>query len=353
MKLSQVGELYLLDRIRKHFEKKSKNVLVGIGDDAAVVNPLTGNLVITTDMMIEDVHFDLSYITPQQLGFKLISVNVSDIYAMGGSPLYALLNIALRRDTKLEFVDSFLDGIKSAADYYGVTLVGGDVSATRRASSFSATLIGCVKRYIRRSGACIGDKIYVTGNLGNSACGLRILKKIGRPVNIEVKHSVKNKKPMSTKPETQENKHSSINSTWLNFFKGLSWETIEPLLRRHLLPEARLPNKFLKYATSMIDISDGLLIDLTRLCEESSIGAKIFVENIPISPELKKTAESLRVSALKLALTGGEDYELLFTYPPGKNVNAKCIGEIIESGRFIVDPFGRQKTFSAEGYQHF
>jgi len=184
MKLSQIGELSLLEQIRRSFYKKSKNVVVGIGDDAAVVKPLGKNLLVTTDMMVEGVHFNLHFTTPYQLGFKLISVNVSDIYAMGGKPFYLLLNIAVNKNTNTKFINRFFDGVKDALTLYDTILIGGDLSATNIGISLSATLIGYVKKHIKRSGANIGDKIYVTGYLGDSACGLELLKKIKRHVPL-------------------------------------------------------------------------------------------------------------------------------------------------------------------------
>jgi thiamine-monophosphate kinase len=349
MKLSQIGELSLLDQIRKSFCKKSKNIVVGIGDDAAVVKPLGKNLLVTTDMMVEGVHFDLHFTTPYQLGFKLISVNVSDIYAMGGKPFYLLLNIAANKNTNTKFIDRFFDGVKDALTLYDTILIGGDLSATNIGISLSATLIGYVKKHIKRSGANIGDKIYVTGYLGDSACGLELLKKIKRPVPLENKGQRKQNTP-SLPPQGGEFKLRTLCSELL---KGLSWKVVEPLLRRHLMPEARDPKRFRKDATSMIDISDGLLIDLTRLCNEGKIGARIYIENLPVSPELKQAASHLGISAIKLALSGGEDYELLFTALPNKKTKAFCIGEITESERVIVDNSGRERPLVPEGYQHF
>ncbi|MEW6418099.1 MAG: thiamine-phosphate kinase [Nitrospirota bacterium] len=334
MKLSQIGELLLLDQIRKRFKKKSKNILIGIGDDAAVLKPIDKNLLVTTDMMVEDVHFDLGFITPYQLGFKLISVNVSDVYAMGGKPSYLLLDIAVKKDMDTKFIISLFDGVKDAINLYDTFLIGGDLSDTNIGMALSATVIGCVKRHIPRSGAKIGDKIYVTGKLGDSACGLELLKKIKRPVPIQ-------------------KKRSTFNVQRLTKNLGLSWNVVEPLLRRHLMPEARDPKKFVTHATSMIDISDGLLIDLWRLCDESKVGARIYIEKIPVSFELKKAASYLGISPIKLALSGGEDYELLFTAPDRKKIEAVHIGEITKSERLIVDSSGKEKSFTAKGYQHF
>jgi len=351
MKLSQIGELSLLEQIRKSFCKKSKNIVVGIGDDAAVVKPLGKNLLVTTDMMVEGVHFDLHFTTPYQLGFKLISVNVSDIYAMGGKPFYLLLNIAANKNTNTKFIDRFFDGVKDALTLYDTILIGGDLSATNIGTSLSATLIGYVKKHIKRSGANIGDKIYVTGYLGDSACGLELLKKIKRPVPLQ---SSKLKEQGAKRKELRaKSKDTMPYAPRPMPLKGLSWKVFEPLLRRHLMPEARDPKRFLKDATSMIDISDGLLIDLTRLCNESKIGARIYIENIPVSPELKQAASHLGISPIKLALSGGEDYELLFTALSNKKTKAFCIGEITKSERVIVDNSGRERPLVPEGYQHF
>ena len=341
MKLSQIGELPLLEQIRKGFGEYSCNIIVGIGDDAAVLEPVNKNLLLTTDMMVEGVHFDLDFITPYQLGFKLVSVNVSDIYAMGGKPKYLLLNIALNKNTEKDFLDRFFDGLREAMRLYTVSLVGGDLSASKKGMTLSATLIGYAKRYIKRSGAKIGDKIYVTGNLGDSACGLELLKRIKKPILLESKElRAKNKDPV-------------LCALCPELLGGLSWNVVEPLLRRHLMPEARDPEKIIKNATSMIDISDGLLIDLSRLCNESKVGARIYIKNVPVSSELKKVASFLGIPPIKLALSSGEDYELLFTAPAEKKAKAIYIGDITESERVIIHTSGRKKTFSAEGYQHF
>lgn len=342
MRLSQIGELSLLESIRKRFKKHSRDVLVGIGDDAAVLTPIDDKLLLTTDMMVEGVHFDLTFTTPYQLGFKLVSVNVSDIFAMGGTPKHLLLSVAISKNTEEDVIDSVFDGVQDAMKRYALSLVGGDLSASPEGMALSATLIGYAKRYIKRSGAKKGNKIYVTGTLGDSACGLELLKKI------------KSLLPLKGKGQRAKSKDPVLYALCTELSKeGLSFDDVEPLLRRHLMPEAKNPKKFLKDVTAMIDISDGLLIDLSRLCDESKVGARIYKEKIPLSPELKKVASSLNISPITLALSGGEDYELLFTIPADKKAKAIYIGDITESERVIVDSSGREKTFSAEGYQHF
>ncbi len=325
MKLSEAGELSLLEILRKRFGKKSPAVVLGIGDDAAVIRPHKDHMLFTTDMMVEGVHFDLSWTTPFQVGFKLVSVNVSDIYAMGGDPKFLLLNFSAGRDVTLEFFSGFLDGVEAAMKIYGVSLIGGDISSSEKVV-LSAIAAGHAKKFIGRKGAKAGDRIYITGPAGDAACGLALMKTVGRKIAVE--QGRKYKFP-------------------------LSWDVVCPLIQRHLMPVARAPQRFIKTATAMIDISDGLLIDLSRLCKESNVGALVYEGSIPVSDELKKTAGYLGFSPQDLVFGGGEDYELLFTSPANKKVDAYCIGEVIKTGVFLVDEKGHKKKASIKGYQHF
>ncbi len=355
MKLSQIGELTLLEQIRKRFEKRSPDIVIGIGDDAALLKPFKKNILVTTDMMVEGVHFNMDFITPYQLGFKLVSVNVSDIYAMGGIPRFLLLGIAMNKNTATETFDTFFDGVHEAMKHYGLSLVGGDISSASKGMSLSATLIGYAEKCLKRSGAKKGDRIYVTGNLGDSACGLELLKRISDKSRKMVKNYLGNGEGVKGGDGERGKRKKSSLSLRLPDSPGLllKWKDVEPLLTRHLMPKARDPRRFIRYATSMIDISDGLLIDLSRLCDESKVGARIYTKNIPVSSELKRAASCLGISPIRLALSGGEDYELLFTAPRDKRVKAIYIGDITESERVIIDTSGKKKTFSAEGYQHF
>ncbi|MDI6744346.1 MAG: thiamine-phosphate kinase [Thermodesulfovibrionales bacterium] len=358
MKLSDIGELSLLKTIRKRFAVKSKDVIAGIGDDTAVIKPPRKNLLATTDMMVEGIHFDLRLTTPYQLGFKLVSINVSDIYAMAGKPRYLLLDIAMDKNTDQSFVKRFFDGIHDAMKLYGVSLIGGDISSSRKDMVIAAALIGDVKKHIKRSGAKPGDRIYVTGNLGDSACGLNVLKKIKKTVPIENTPSL-TLPPRGGEMGGGDNSQLLIIKSQLSKL-GLSWNTVMPLLRRHLMPEARNPKGFAKYATSMIDLSDGLFIDLTRLCDESKTGAKIFMGRIPVSGRMRTASSLIGLDAMKLACSGGEDYELLFTAPPypplrggAGGVKITCIGEITKKNRIVVDAAGRESQLKATGYRHF
>ncbi len=208
---------------------------------------------------------------------------------------------------------------------YRISLIGGDISASEKVV-LSATVMGYAGKYLSRKGARAGDRIYVTGHIGDAACGLGLMKIVRKKVAIEL--GKKQKFP-------------------------LPWDVVSPLIERHLMPTARDPRGFKKMATAMIDISDGLMIDLSRLCKESRVGALVYADKIPLSNELKKAAGHLGLSPLDLALGGGEDYELLFTAPAGKKVKGRCIGEIIKTGLFLVDEKGQKRKAPIKGYQHF
>ena len=326
MKLSDTGELSLLKRIRERFRVRAKDLIAGIGDDSAIIIPRDRPLLLTTDMMAEGVHFDLAFTTYFQLGFKIVSVNVSDIYAMGGAPRFVLLDVAAPGGTDEKMLDSFFEGIQKALGRYHLVLVGGDLSSSK-SLAISGTLVGYARKPVTRSGARPGDRIYVTGNLGDSACGLELLKNMKRPIYIE-------RGDRTNRP--------------------LGWATMRPLLMRHLLPEARKPGKISGVATAMIDVSDGLLIDLWRLCDESGVGARIYMRQLPVSSQMKKAASFLDLEPDSLAVAGGEDYELLFTAHPKRRVaDAHCIGEITDSERIVVERDGTKRPFSPEGYQHW
>ena len=324
MNLSQIGELSLLEMIRKRFSAVAEGLVLGIGDDAAIIST-GGRTLVTTDMMVEGVHFDLTWTTPFQLGFKLVSVNISDIYAMGGTPRYVLLDFAAPRNCTLRFFEHFFDGVESALRTYAASLVGGDISSSDRIM-LSVTAIGSASKAVRRQGARVGDRIYVTGMLGDAACGLEVLRK--------VKHTVDPEKEMQ---------------------RGFPfpWSAAAPLLRRHLMPVARDPSGIRGIATAMIDVSDGLLIDLGRLCRESGVGAKILLNDVPVSDAMKTISSCLGLSPVDLALSGGEDYELLFSASPRQKVKAACIGEITRSGITVVGAKGRRVKTPGKGYQHF
>jgi len=329
MQLSKLGEFRLIKGLEKFCETTSrKDVILGIGDDAAAIKTSKGIILITSDTLIEGVHFDLSFTTSYQLGYKILAVNISDIFAMGGKPKYFILNLAIPRTSDTKCVREIYRGIKKLANKFDIAIIGGDTSASKDKLLLSGTLIGETKKIITRAGARPGDGIFVTGTLGDSAMGLRILKKIGKKINFEGQGMKIKGSPLPLTPYT------------------LS------LIKQHLMPEPR-PLKDISGVTSMIDISDGLLMDLSHICEKSRVGAIIYKDKIPLSKELINAARDLNIDPFRFAFKGGEDYVLLFTASSGVKINAFRIGEIIEQGCFIVDAKGKKTPFKAEGYEHF
>ncbi len=325
MKLEDAGELSLLSLLEKQFRYRNRNVICGIGDDTAIVRNLSAASLLTTDMMVENVHFDLAWTTPFQIGYKLVSRNVSDIYAMGGTPDFLLLNFASPKELDMSFFARFFQGVAAALRKYRCALVGGDISRSETIT-VSATVAGHADHPIYRKGARRGDFIHVSGTLGDAAGGMAILKTVRRPVEIERGRKVR---------------------------LPVGWECGLPLVRRHLMPDVRPTKRFSGVASAMIDISDGLLIDLSRLCTASRVGARIFLENLPVSSQLRTTADVMGFDPYDCALSGGDDYEVLFTSSAERVRGASMIGEIVTRGLVVVDATGAQRTARCRGYQHF
>ena len=326
MKLSELGEIGFLKKIEALLPLSDKSVLIGIGDDAAAVRVSKGKILLsTTDLLTDGIHFNLRYISCYNLGAKALLVNISDIAAMGGIPKYALIAIAVPDNIKVVELNELYRGIKKTASLYNVSIIGGDTSGSKNSLTINITLLGEAKQanIITRGGARPGDKIFVTGTLGDSSAGLELLKKGKR--------------------------------------KGF-------LINRHIKPIPRLKEACFiaknRLAASMIDISDGLSTDLNHICRMSRFGAVIYKEKIPVSAELKNIR--LKKPPLHYALSGGEDYELLFTVNE-KNVikiynaisknrlSAAMIGEITErkKGILLVDSKGRQRPLLPAGFNHF
>jgi thiamine-monophosphate kinase len=242
MRLSELGELGLLKKIRTLCRKRSRGVILSIGDDAAAVKTSKKTTLLASDMLLEGVHFDLSFTSFYQLGYKILAVNLSDIFAMGGRALYFLLNIGLPRTCDSQDVRELYSGIMKMASKYGVSVIGGDTCTSKKGLVLSGTLIGETDRVLTRSGARPGDGIFVTGTLGDSAAGLMLLRRGKKKLTVKKR----DKGPRTT------NSHLK-------------------LIRAHLMPEP-VPVKKRSGISSMIDISDGLVTDLSHICEESGVG---------------------------------------------------------------------------------
>ncbi len=330
--LSDIGEFGLIRILRAKCSGAFGDVLKGIGDDSAVIKNRADKMLMTSDMMLEHIHFDLSFTTFYQLGYKILAVNISDIFAMGGRPRYFLLNLGVPENYTLTDIYELYSGMMKIAKRLKIAVVGGDTCASKNGLVLSGTLIGDAANAVTRSGARPGDGIYVTGTVGDSAMGLMLLKKIRKTVEVQ--------------------DASRITRDRIQNYK-LSTDMVLPLLKKHLMPEP-YPLKDTSKITSMIDISDGLLIDLCHICDESRVGAVIYRDKIPVSRELVNTAECLGIDPVQFALHGGEDYILLFTAPVNIKVkNGVRIGDIIKRGRFIVDEKGRRTLLKAEGFEHF
>jgi thiamine-monophosphate kinase len=323
MKLRSLRERELISSIRREFDAKAEGLVLGIGDDAAVIRGGKKLNLLTTDLLVEGVHFIASLNPPRFLGRKSLNVNLSDIAAMGGTPRFALLGLALRKNLDTTWVRGFFGGIKEAAGEADVLLVGGDISAAGKIA-VSITVIGEAESYVPRSGARPGDWIYVSGFLGDAASGLRQLRKGGRPG------------------------------------RG---KAAGHLIRAFLDPPPQIAlGRALarsRAASSMIDTSDGLSIDLRHLCEESGTGAEIELARLPLSPAIR----ALERYPQRLALHGGEDYQLLFTVGPKKVREIERLSRrfrISRIGRMtrrndvlLVDAKGRKRPLEAKGYEHF
>ncbi|RJR18003.1 MAG: thiamine-phosphate kinase [Nitrospiraceae bacterium] len=331
MRLSKLGEFGLIKKLQKKIPAISPDVITGIGDDAAAIKVPKSRILVTSDMLIEGVHFDLSFTTFYQLGHKFLAVNISDILAMGGEPKYFLVSIGIPEKCDSENINELYSGISAIARKFGISIIGGDTCASKNGLILNGTLIGNVKhRTINRSGAKAGDGIFITDTAGDSAMGLFLL--------LNLKQKIKR----------CESEKAGIK------FQGISLEcrNVLSLVKKHLMPQpVHLKNTH--RVTSMIDISDGLLADLGHICDESRTGAVIYKEKIPLSGELLSVAKKLGRDPLDFALKGGEDYILLFTAPVSYRTNAYRIGEIIKKGRYIIDSNGRKSRFKAEGYEHF
>lgn len=314
MKIKQIGgELALIQMIKR--KPKNRNVLVGIGDDAAVVKFAGKKLVLTTDMLVEDDHFSLKWSTPKQIGMKAMQVNVSDIASMNATPLYALVSVCLKKESSVEFVKGLYDGIYSVAKECSVDVIGGDFTHGEKVVVNIAMVGVADGRLCLRSHAKPGDHILVSGKLGASTAGLELLLK-----------------------------------------KAKGFKKVK---RKHLQPRAQIrkARAIGKIANAAEDVSDGLASEVRNICIESRCGAEIFVDRIPVSAEVKRAASFLERKATDFALFGGEDFELVFTVskknlPRARKLGIE-VGRITKSRKIYLVENGKKKELKKAGFDHF
>ena len=335
--IHQLGEFGLIDRIKSAFTNRNPATILGIGDDAAVIDSGDYYTLVSSDMMMEGVDFDLAYFPLQHLGYKAVIQNISDIAAMSGTPTQILVNLGISNRFSVEAIDSFYEGVKRACETYKIDLIGGDLSSSPSGLVVSVTIIGTANKdqLTKRSTAGLNDIICVTGELGASFLGFQVLQRENEVYKAN--------------PEMQP-----------------ELEKYEHVVHKHLKPEARTDiiyelRNMNVIPTSMIDISDGLASDLLHICKRSKAGAIIFEDKLPVSVASGEASEEFKISAVTAALNGGEDYELLFSIKPSDFEKIKNHDDIHMIG-YIADPAkgvvmvmrnGQEVDITAQGWNHF
>ena len=315
--LSELGEFGLIDHLTKNFSIKHKSTIKGIGDDAAVLDFKDRKVVLSTDLLVEGVHFDLSYMPLKHLGYKAVVVNLSDIYAMNAKATQITVSIAVSNRFPVEALEELYEGIALAAKIYDIDVVGGDTTSSNKGLLISVTAIGEVdeKNIVYRNGAKPNDLLVVSGDLGGAYLGLQVLER--------------EKEVFKVNPASQPD---------LDLYSYI--------IERQLKPEARkdvveILNKLGVIPTSMIDISDGLSSEIIHICKHSDVGCNLYEDKIPLDPQSISTCEEFNIDSTTIALSGGEDYELLFTisqedFPKIKaNPSLTVIGYIAEKSEGV------------------
>jgi len=335
--LEKLGEFGLIDHLTKNFAITHKSTIKGIGDDAAVLDFTGQKIVLTTDLLIEGVHFDLSYMPLKHLGYKAVMVNLSDVYAMNAAATQITVSIAVSNRFPLEALEELYAGIALATKVFNVDLIGGDTTSSASGMLISITAIGEVKEsdIVYRSGAKPNDLLVVSGDLGAAYMGLQVLER--------------EKEVFKVNPNNQPD------------LSPYSY-----IVERQLKPEARkdifeLLKKLKVQPTAMIDISDGLSSEILHLCKNSEVGCNLFEEKIPLDPTVISACEEFEMDSTMVALSGGEDYELLFTIAQNDfdkikgNPNLTVIGHITEAaeGAHLISRGNTKIPLTAQGWNSF
>ncbi len=352
MNISEIGEFALIDRIAKTLPPLHPATIKGVGDDCAVMTAGDEQVLVTTDMLIEGIHFDLTYTDLQSLGYKSAMVNLSDIFAMNGTPRQLLVSIALSKKFSVEDVDALYQGLRMACEKWGVDIVGGDTTSSLTGLAISITCLGTAHKddIIYRSGAKVNDLICVSGDLGAAFLGLQLLE---REKTIYYQQ-------LAEAQKKHDQQALALLDDFLPDFAGREY-----LLQRQLQPEARGDIVNLLRAenirpTAMIDISDGLSSELHHICQQSHCGCRIYEKNLPIDYQTALTAEEFNMNVSTCALNGGEDYELLFTIPIGDYNQASNLEGIKIIGHICPDTLGirlitrdnQELDLQAQGWNH-
>ena len=332
--ISKLGEFGLIDHLTKDIQIKNESTKYGVGDDCAVLHYPDKEVLVTSDMLMEGIHFDLTYIDMQHLGYKSAMVNISDIFAMNGIPRQLIINIALSKRFSVEDLEDFYSGLRMACEKWGVDIVGGDTTSSYTGLAISITCIGEADKedVVYRNRAKDTDLICVSGDLGAAYMGLQLLE---REKSVYYQQVDEARKKNDTKA-LEELKHFQPD------FAGKEY-----LLQRQLQPEARGDIiQMLKEAhvrpTAMMDVSDGLSSELLHICKQSHVGCRIYEKNIPIDYQTAIMAEEFNMNVTTCAMNGGEDYELLFTVPIGDYEKVNAMEGVKIIGHVTNESFGTQ-----------
>lgn len=335
--LEQLGEFGLIDHLTKNFELKQPSSLVGVGDDAAVMDFKGQRTVVSTDMLVEGVHFDLSYMPLKHLGYKSIMVNLSDIYAMNAIATQVTLSLAVSNRFPLEALEEFYEGVALACKLYHVDLVGGDTTSSNKGMIISVTSIGMAEEedIVYRKGAKPNDLLVVSGDVGGAYLGLQVLER--------------EKEVFKVNPNNQPD---------LSPYSYIVERQLKPESRKDIV---ELLQKLEVKPTSMIDISDGLSSEIMHLCKRSDVGCNLFEDKIPLDPTVISTCEEFQMDSTMVALSGGEDYELLFTIDQADfqkikgNPNLTVIGHMTEKseGVHLITRANTKIPITAQGWNSF
>ncbi|MBN8860177.1 MAG: thiamine-phosphate kinase [Sphingobacteriales bacterium] len=335
--IASLGEFGLIDHLTRNNETRNASTVVSVGDDAAVLDHFGKRVVVTTDLLIEGVHFDLVYTPLTHLGYKSVIVNLSDVYAMNAIPTQVTVSIGISNRFSVEALEEFYEGVYAACEKYNVDLVGGDTTTSNKGFIISVTAIGEVAedRFVKRDGAKKGDLVCVSGDLGAAYLGLLLMER--------------EKKIFLESPEVQPD------------LEGQDY-----ILRRLLKPEARkdIIEFFEKndiLPTSMMDISDGLSSEILHICKQSNAGSILYEDKLPVADQSREFAFKLELDPTACALSGGEDYELLFTLDQKDydkivlNEQISVIGYITEPGEGvnIITRSGKKHAITAQGWNAF
>ena len=345
MEIASLGEFGLIDRLTQDIKPKNESTKYGVGDDCAVLHYPNTEVLVTTDMLMEGVHFDLTYIDLQHLGWKSAMVNISDIFAMNGTPRQMTVSLALSKRFTVEDVEQFYSGLRMACDKWGVDIVGGDTTSSYTGLAISITCIGEARKedVVYRNGAKETDLICVSGDLGAAYMGLQLLER-EKAVYYQMVEEAKRKNVSSgSSTKDQSVALQSAAGAMPEFSPDFAGK--EYLLQRQLKTEARgdiiqrLREAGIR-PTAMMDISDGLSSELMHICKQSHVGCRIFEKQIPIDYQTAVMAEELNMNVTTCALNGGEDYELLFTVPIGDHEKIQALDDIRLIGHITQESLG-------------